>query len=171
MRVAVFAAFSVLALAACGQQGQAPAAPGAPAPAEPATPSGEPVQPPRPAPAGPTTLGGVDLAGEVNALGTEPFWGLEIRPSGLKLAGVDRPELRAPNSGPQVEGKTAVWKTSAQGGAPMTVTLTEERCSDGMSDRAYPLAAKVEVGPETLNGCAISYAELMSRDETGAPRR
>lgn len=110
--------------------------------------------------AAPVMLGGVDLNQTVRALGTEPFWGVEITPETLTWSGVDRPEQTAPNPGPQVQGTTAVYAAGTGDGTPMTVTLIATECSDGMSDTVYPLTASVEIAGETLNGCAQSAAAL-----------
>lgn len=103
----------------------------------------------------PGIVGGVDLASPARALGTEPFWSVEIRPQELVLSGVDRPEVRFANPSARVDGETAV--IAAEG---LTVTLKAATCSDGMSDRTYPLEAEVKVGAEVLKGCAESQAVL-----------
>ena len=108
----------------------------------------------------PIILGGVDLSQPLRALGTEPFWGVAITPEALVYSGVDRPEQRASNPGPEVQGTTAVYATATDTGAAMVVTIIATECSDGMSDRVYPLTARVELGEETLNGCAQSAAAL-----------
>ena len=115
-------------------------------------------------------LGGVNLNEPLRALGTEPFWAVNIDDAGLVYSGVDRPEERAPNDGPQVAGTTAMWSGQTDQGRPLSVTLIETACSDGMSDRTYPLTARVEIGEEVLNGCAASVDFLMNTDEQGQPR-
>ena len=137
-----------LALCACSQPAdEAPA--GAPAKTE------------------PRTLAGVDLDQPVRVLGTEPFWAVEITPQALTYSGVDRPERTAANPGPVLQGGLASWTTKTAAGAPLVVTLTATDCSDGMSDRTYPLAAKVEIGGETLTGCAAATAAIMTAGESG----
>lgn len=116
---------------------------------------------PEPAPA-PTTLGGVDLSQPLRALGTEPFWSVEITPDALAYSAVDSGGLRADNPGPTIQGTTAVYAAAGQDGTALVVTLIATECSDGMSDRTYPLTARVEVGPQTLNGCAASVVFLNS---------
>jgi uncharacterized membrane protein len=140
----------LLVLTACSQ-GEDPAP--APAPAEPAL-----------------VLGGVDLNEPLRALGTEPFWAVNIDDAGLVYSGVDRPEQTAPNEGPQIAGTTAMWSGRTNQGQALSVTLIETACSDGMSDRTYPLTARVEIGEEVLNGCAASVDFLMNTDERGDPR-
>lgn len=139
----ILLALPLLALAACSQG------------------TTEPTTPPADAP--PVLLAGVDLNQPLRALGTEPFWGVDITPSGLTYSGLDRPEQRAANPGPVIQGTTAVYATATKGGTTLVVTLIATECSDGMSDRVYPLTARVELGEETLNGCAASAAFLNSQ--------
>ncbi|MGO4409414.1 MULTISPECIES: COG3650 family protein [unclassified Brevundimonas] len=112
-------------------------------------------------------LAGVDLDQPLRVLGTEPFWAVDITPQGLTYSGVDRPEQKAANSGPTLQGTVAVWTTQTEARAPLVVTLMATDCSDGMSDRTYPLTAKVEIGGETLTGCAASSAAIEKAGESG----
>jgi len=125
--------------------------------AEPAPDLTAPVPPPEP-----TTLGGVDLSQPLRAIGTEPFWSVEITPDALAYSAVDSSGMRADNPGPTIQGTTAVYAAAGSDGTALVVTLIATECSDGMSDRVYPLTARVEVGPQTLNGCAASVAFLNS---------
>jgi len=151
MRVALLSAAALsltlsLALAACSQ------------PAEKA---------PAPAKVEPRALAGVDLDQPVRVLGTEPFWAVEIKPDGLTYSGVDRAEQKAANPGPSLQGTVASWTAKTEAGTDLTVTLTATDCSDGMSDRIYPLTAKVEIGDETLTGCAAATAAIERAGESG----
>ncbi|WP_309628633.1 hypothetical protein [Brevundimonas sp.] len=119
-----------------------------------------PEAPPAPAAA---VLGDVDLNQPLRALGTEPFWAVEITPQDLAYTAVDAVEVRASNPGPTVQGTTAVYAAAAPDGTTLVVTLIATECSDGMSDRLYPLTARVELGAETLNGCAAPVAFLNSQ--------
>lgn len=143
----VFAALAVLVLAAC-------------------TPAEEPAPPPeepRPAP----VLGGVDLAQPVRALGTEPFWSVELTGTEMVYTAPDTPEQRAPQPDPLAQGTTATWEAETADGTALSVTLIATECSDGMSDRTYPLTAMVKVGDRELTGCAASTAAVMSVGESG----
>lgn len=139
---------SVLALAACSPGAETPEAP-----AEPAAPA--------------PTLSGVDLSQPVSVAGTEPFWSLRLTGSELIYSGVDRPEQRAPQPAIAIQGTVATFETRSSTGTVFDVTLTATECSDGMSDRTYPLTAMVKVGDETLMGCAASTAAVMSAGESG----
>ena len=127
-------------------------------------------QPAEKAPAAPAEariLAGVDLDQPLRVLGTEPFWAVEITPTGLTYSGVDRPEQKAANPGPALQGTVAVWTTATEAKTPLVVTLMATDCSDGMSDRTYPLTAKVEIGTESLTGCAASGAAIERAGESG----
>jgi len=107
----------------------------------------------------PAILAGVDLGQPVQALGTEPFWSVEITPSTLTYSSPEGPPRSGPNSGPVVQGTTAVYASTLDD-QPIEVTLIATECSDGMSDRTYPLTAMVKLGETTLNGCAATRAAL-----------
>jgi uncharacterized membrane protein len=141
---------AVLALAACDRpsppRSPSPAAPPEPAvPAAPAPPAAPNVPLP-PAPAAPD-------ADSFDALGTEPFWALKIRPDGIVLSSPAGQAWTGRNPGVDWQGKARTWQAHS-GAGPLTIVITPGECSDGMSDRAYPYAAEVTVGHETLKGCA-----------------
>ncbi len=140
-------AVSALILSACSQGSE-------PAPAPPA---------PEPAP----VLAGVDLTKPVRALGTEPFWAVELTGTEMVYSGLDRPEQRAPQPKAVVQGTTATFEGVTGAGTALSVMLAATECSDGMSDRTYPLSAIVKIGDETLTGCAASTAAIMSTGESG----
>lgn len=147
MRVVILSAAALsLALAACSQ------------PAEKA---------PDVAKAEPRALAGVDLDQPVRVLGNEPFWAVEITAQGLTYSGLDRAEQKAANAGPTLQGNLASWTAKTEAGNDLTITLTATDCSDGMSDRTYPLTAKVEIGGETLTGCAAATAAIERAGESG----
>ena len=127
-------------------------------------------QPAEKAPAAPAearVLAGVDLDQPLRVLGTEPFWAVEITPTGLIYSGVDRPEQKAANPGAGLQGTVAVWTTATEAKTPLIVTLMATDCSDGMSDRTYPLTAKVEIDGESLTGCAASGVAIEKAGESG----
>ena len=122
------------------------------------------------APAAPVearTLAKVELDQPLRVLGTEPFWAVEITPAGLTYSGVDRPKQKAANPGPALQGTVAVWTAETEAKTPLVVTLMATDCSDGMSDRTYPLTAKVEIGGESLTGCAAAVAAIEKAGESG----
>lgn len=144
MRSIFFAAPLALIVAACSQG------------------TTEKTEAPADAPA-PASLGGVDLNQPLRALGTEPFWSVDITKDAMVYTGVDGQAQRAGDPRPVVQGTTAVYTGATDDGTAMVVTLIATECSDGMSDRIYPLTAKVELGEVSLNGCAASPAYLNSQ--------
>lgn len=120
-----------------------------------------------PAPEVEAVLGGVDLAKPVRALGTEPFWSVDITRDGLTYTRVDQPTRRAPNRGVTMQGTVATFATSTDIKEALNVTLIATECSDGMSDRVYPLTARVEIGNDSLTGCAASTSAIMNTGESG----
>lgn len=150
MRLTVLAATSALALilAACSQGGETVEAP---------------AEPPAPA----AVLAGVDLTQPLSLVGTEPFWGIRLTGQELVYSGVDRAEQRAPQPALTVQGTVATLQTRSATGTVFDVTLTATECSDGMSDRTYPLTAMVKVGDESLMGCAATTAAIQSAGESG----
>lgn len=147
MRLTALAAASVLVLSACSPGGEPASAP--------------PVAEPSP------VLAGVDLGQPVRALGTEPFWSIELTGTELVYTAPEPPEQRAPQPRPVVQGTTAVYETKTAEGTALSVTLVATECSDGMSDRTYPLTAMVRIGEVSLSGCAASTAAVMTSGETG----
>jgi uncharacterized membrane protein len=90
----------------------------------------------------------------LRALGTEPFWNVRIQGRCVTY------------SHPEDQKGTRIWTrhTPARGGGTWSGSLGGQRfelkirpgpgCSDGMSDRTYPLAAELTVGGERRQGCA-----------------
>ena len=150
MRSIVLAA--ALAVAACSPQ--TPDGTTAPPPAD--APS------PTPAPPAPAPIA-EEFSGDLDARGTEPFWGLQIRDTQITLQRPDHPNAVGPNPGLVMEGGKAVWRTRS-GVEPLSVTIRLEACSDGMSDLKYAYAAEVTLGgAEPLKGCA-GKADAMPRE-------
>ena len=102
-------------------------------------------------------------------VGTEPFWGGRITAGTVTLSGADRPDVAARILD---QRHSAVGSSiTAEAGAGETYTglavaLDVETCSDGMSDKRYPLRATVIVSSdpkkpaEVLEGCAIREADF-----------
>jgi uncharacterized membrane protein len=90
----------------------------------------------------------------VRALGTEPFWNARVEgrcvtysnPEDQKGSRIWTRFAPAPGGG--------TW-SGAMGGRPFELKIRPKRgCSDGMSDKSYPLAAELLVGGERRQGCA-----------------
>jgi len=148
MRAFALTALAALALTAC-------------------SPSTEPAEAPEAAPGPAPVLAGVDLTQPLRVGGNEPFWSVDMKGSEMVYFGADRPEQRAPQGEPRMQGTMAVWETTTGAGNPLKVTLTATDCSDGMSDRTYPLTAMVEIGGELLMGCASTVTAHVAAGESG----
>lgn len=102
-----------------------------------------------------------DFSQPLRALGTEPFWAVDITDgTRFTLKRPDHPDAAFEAPGATITPGRAVWAAQAADGRTMAVTLFLSECSDGMSDRRYPMTAEVELNGETLRGCAIKTAEL-----------
>ncbi|WP_409019259.1 hypothetical protein [Brevundimonas vesicularis] len=119
------------------------------------------------APEPPRDLAGVNLDEPLRVLGTEPFWHLDIGPTTLNYLNADETQHVADNPGPALQGASAVWATQTKAGMPLKITLTPIDCSDGMSDRIYPLSAEIELGSTQLTGCAAALTALERAGESG----
>ena len=148
MRLIVLAA-TLAALTACSPQ----------------TPDGTVAPPPAdgPAPAPPVAAPiPEEFSGDMDARGTEPFWGLQIRATQITLQRPDHPNAVGPNPGLTMAAGKAVWETMV-GTDRLKVVLSVAPCSDGMSDLKYDYAAEVTLGGELLKGCA-GKAQSMPRE-------
>ena len=112
------------------------------------------------APPTPVVIGNIDLVQPLRVLGTEPFWAIDVAHETLVLTRPGVADVTAPTSDPVVTGTTAVYSGTTNTGQTLVMTLIATECSDGMSDRIYPLTAKVELGEETLNGCGNTILAL-----------
>ena len=86
-------------------------------------------------------------------IGTEPFWGLEVEGDRLVWSDPAHPHGRAFSARPRQGSGGMVWEGRLDG-EPARLELVRRACSDGMSDRHHPYAARWEWGGRTLAGCA-----------------
>lgn len=95
--------------------------------------------------------------------GTEPFWGGEVSGERLLYSTPENPDGTA-IAVTRFAGNSGLGFSGMLTGARFDMTVTEGECSDGMSDRAYPLTVTLLVGEEQRSGCAWTDA----RPFTGA---
>ena len=118
---------------------------------------GQPTSPPPGYPSGETSY---------RAIGTEPFWDLEI---GRDLIFTDRGNnVSVSQSAPAPIQGTAgpIYRTDR-----LEVNIVHRQCSDGMSDRSYPDTVDVRVdGRQRYRGCGAPIEYFNQTDETGQPR-
>lgn len=82
------------------------------------------------------------------AIGTEPFWSVEIARRTITYRPVDgRPVTVAKPRAVATRNGTTY---RARG---MTIAITRVRCSDGMSDHTFADTVRVTIGRRQLTGC------------------
>jgi uncharacterized membrane protein len=115
-----------------------------------------------PQPAAPAPAKGVvsDFSQPMTALGTEPFWSVAIEGTRFTLKRPSQADVVFEAPGAAIRPGEAVWVAKAADGRQMTLTLRMGDCSDGMSDRTYPMSAEVVLLNESLHGCAVKTAEM-----------
>ena len=151
---------ALLALAGCQQAPDAPPprpsqtessaikAAGSPTRTPPVSAEPTPIPAPKPS-AAPTLV----PSKHFQALGTEPFWSVEVLPGKMRfsspeqLDGITFPATATSlGSGYRYVGTMANTK--------VTLTITPGKCSDGMSDRTYAFTAALTIGDRYMRGCA-----------------
>ena len=93
-------------------------------------------------------------ANRIRAVGTEPFWGARIE--GRCVTYSHPEDQQGTRVWTKFSGTTASgnW-TGSLGGRPFVLrTRPQADCSDGMSDKRYPIAVALTVGGEQRTGCA-----------------
>jgi uncharacterized membrane protein len=98
------------------------------------------------------------------AIGTEPFWDLEI---GRDLVFTDRGNnISVAQPAPRAIQGTAgpIYRTPR-----LEVNIVHSQCSDGMSDRTYPDTVQVYVDGRQYRGCGAPIGFYSQVGETGQP--
>ena len=90
----------------------------------------------------------------VRAIGTEPFWSAQVEGRCVTYSTPEDQKGKRIwtrfNPGPD----GGVWVGSFEGKPFKLITRVRQGCSDGMSDRSYPLDAMLTVRGEERTGCA-----------------
>lgn len=91
------------------------------------------------------------------ALGTEPFWSLEVLDGKLLYTSPEQLTAVAIEAHMTAIGKHGdgglMWE-GRMGGRAVTLTIREGQCSDGMNDTVYPYKSTFTWGDRTEQGCA-----------------
>lgn len=96
---------------------------------------------------------GIDLGGTINAQGAKPAWKLKVtRGTQLNLTRPGKPALAATAPGAAISSEGASLTGKAADGQVIKATFQTKACTLGADH--YPLTAQIEVGAETLSGCA-----------------
>lgn len=91
------------------------------------------------------------------ALGTEPFWSIEVNGDTLFYSSPEQQTpvaIAAHLTAMGKHGDGGLRYVGAMEGRTVALTIRRGQCSDGMSDRVYPFNAEFEWGDRTLQGCA-----------------
>lgn len=115
--------------------------------------SNQPAPPPPALPSDAPSPPASQSAPRLQALGTEPFWSVEVDGKILRYT---TPEDQQGTTFAYSEAATANgWTFTAKQADPVAVLTVEKgECSDGMSDTTYPMKATWKMGRLTQSGCA-----------------
>ena len=105
----------------------------------------------------------------ISALGTEPFWGMDIEPTDAGFtARYSTPENVEGTafSVTRFAGNNGISFAGELEGGDVQIAITPGECSDQMSDRLYPYTATIALGEDTLLGCAYTSDEPFTGEET-----
>lgn len=101
---------------------------------------------------------------EVTAIGTEPFWSVEVATNTITLRQLDGPVLVFPSVPATSRNQVRAWQTRRSANEPLfELVVLPGECSDGMSDRRYPWQARVRYDGLRLAGCAMPGAARARR--------
>lgn len=96
---------------------------------------------------------GIAATDVVRIVGTEPFWGGDIRGDTLTWTTPEDIDGQAITV-TRFAGRGGISFAGTLDGQDFTLMLSEATCSDGMSDRTYPFVATVAIGTDQeLGGC------------------
>ena len=101
----------------------------------------------------------------ISFVGTEPFWGGEVAAGKLTYSTPDN-QAGQTISVRRFAGNNGLGFSGVLGGAAFDMAVTPGACSDGMSDRSYPLTVTLTIGAEQRRGCAWTRRQAF----TGDPR-
>ncbi|MFS2154735.1 hypothetical protein [Rhizobium sp. Rhizsp42] len=104
-----------------------------------------------------------EIWGEVNVLGTGPYWALSIREGQITFSRAGKNDVITVNPGPMAMTEDSATWTITHPPQHYTLTVTKETCVDGASAKRYDLAAKLVFQGRTLYGCAASVAALPAK--------
>ncbi len=92
-------------------------------------------------------------------MGNEPFWRIEISENENLIDFFDpmaSTYYHFKFVKPETIGKSKVY-TAELDGNKIKITITNQKCSDGMSEREYPCKAEAILNGKTYKGCAMTY--------------
>ena len=90
----------------------------------------------------------------LRAVGTEPFWGARIQGRCVTYSHPENQQGSRVWTRYTAQPGGGRWIGALDGRRFELVTRAESGCSDGMSDKTYPIAVELLVGGERRTGCA-----------------
>lgn len=90
--------------------------------------------------------------------GTEPFWGGEVQ-EGTLLYRTPEDQQGQVLEVTRFAGRGGLSFSGTLGGDGFDMAVTPGECSDGMSDRTYPLTVTLRIGGELRHGCGWTEAQ------------
>lgn len=97
--------------------------------------------------------------GYFKAIGTEPFWSLEISEEMIRFQGIEAEnEFLVPHSEPiyAMDANVKLYRANTESGE-MEVTIRKQSCSDGMSDQQHDYKVDINLKRNNLKD-AINYS-------------
>lgn len=88
----------------------------------------------------------------IHFTGTEPFWGGRVDGSALTYSTPDNIDGEL-ISVERFAGNHGLGLSGRLGAAAFDMTVTPGKCSDGMSDRVYPMTVTLSIGGDIREGC------------------
>jgi heat shock protein HslJ len=107
----------------------------------------------------------VEAGTRYRALGTEPFWALELTGREMVFTEANAPGVRIAE--PQPRPIHGFAGDIYQGSRIHLNIVRNQRCSDGMSDRVYPDRVQVDVDGRRFEGCGGESLMPASLEGTG----
>ncbi len=90
----------------------------------------------------------------LRGVGTEPFWAVQIEGRCVTYSHPDEQQGTRVWTHYAASATGGTWSGALAGRPFILRTRAQSGCSDGMSDRRYPLAVELTVGGEQRSGCA-----------------
>ena len=107
---------------------------------------------------------GIGESETVRFLGTEPFWGGEVTGTSLTYSWSEEPDdVTIPVT--RFAGRNGLSFSGTLKGAVLEMAITPLECSDGMSERSYPLTVTLKIGDDLRNGCGWTERQPFAGQE------
>lgn len=95
-------------------------------------------------------------------MGNEPFWRIQISESEKLIDFYDPMAAKYTHFmyvKPTSQQNSTVYAAETDGNK-IKITITNQKCSDGMSERSYSCKAEVLLNGKTYKGCAVKFGEV-----------